>query len=225
MHDIVIQAKNRLGSLSRVNGMTTGEVRKISSELYKTIEDKSIDIVLMLCEHLLNERKWALGIIAYDWAYRVRKQYTDNTFHIFERWLKEYIIGWSDCDDFCTHAFGELLSHKNELFTFILKWTEDPNYCVRRAAAVVLIYPIKVNKYENINPYLISDSLMNDSHYLVLKGYGWMLKVLSQVERDNVINYLIKNKDNMPRVAFRYALEKLDNDTKSSLMKNAGQQS
>lgn len=66
MHDIVIQAKNRLGNLNRVNGMTTGEVRKILAELYKTIEDKSIDIVLMLCEHLLNERKWALGIIAYD---------------------------------------------------------------------------------------------------------------------------------------------------------------
>ncbi|MDR7855745.1 DNA alkylation repair protein [Tissierella sp.] len=220
MENIITQAKNRLGSLSRVNGITTGEVRRISLELYKIMGDKSINTILMHCEHLLNERKWALNIIAYDWAYRVRKQYNNNTFYIFERWLKEYITGWSDCDDFCTHAFGELLSQKNELFTNILEWTKDPNYCVRRAAAVVLIYPIKQNKYEDINPFLISDSLMYDDHYLVLKGYGWMLKVLSQVERDNVINYLINNKDNMPRTAFRYALEKMDKDAKLTLMGN-----
>lgn len=200
--------------------MKTGEVRRISSELYKTIEDKNIDNVFMLCEHLLKERKWALNIIAYDWAYRVRKEYNDNTFYIFERWLKEYITRWDDCDDFCTHAFGELISQKNELFINIIGWIEDPNYCVRRAAAVVLISPIKHNKYKNINPFLISDLLMYDSHYLVLKGYGCMLKVLSQVENDNVINYLIQNKDNMPRIAFRYALEKLDKDSKSSLMGN-----
>ncbi|MDR7870542.1 MAG: DNA alkylation repair protein [Tissierellaceae bacterium] len=218
MDDIVFQVENRLGSLSRVKGITTGEVRKVSSELYKALEDKSIDTVLNNCEHLLNERKWVLNIIAYDWAYRVRKQYNDNTFHIFERWLKEYVTGWSDCDDFCTHAFGELISQKNELSTYILEWTKDPSYCVRRAAAVVLILPIKQNKYEKINPFLISDSLMNDDHYLVLKGYGWMLKVLSQVDRDNVINYLINNKDNMPRIAFRYALEKMDKETKLFLM-------
>lgn len=62
---------------------------------------------------------------------------------------------------------------------------------------------------------MISDALMNDSHYLVLKGYGWMLKVLSEAEPEKVYEYLIKNRNCMPRVAFRYALEKLDKDKKS----------
>jgi 3-methyladenine DNA glycosylase AlkD len=101
----------------------------------------------------------------------------------------------------------------------VLKWTEDPNFCVRRAAAVILIYPIKHNKYVGINPFLISDALMMDEHYLVLKGYGWMLKVLSQGDPGIVYDYLVKNRDIMPRVSFRYALEKFDGGLKEELMR------
>lgn len=216
--DIVENARNHLGNLSKKDGLTTGKVRSVSSKLYKTLEDKNIDNVFMMCKQLLEEREWALGIIAYDWAFRVRKQYSPETFLIFERWLKKYITGWSDCDDFCTHAFGELLSQYNNLFTKVLKWTEHPDFFVRRASAVILIYPIKHNKYQNIKPFLISDALMNDNHYLVLKGYGWMLKVLSQFESENVYNYISNNKINMPRVSFRYALEKFDKELKSHLM-------
>ncbi|WP_432666666.1 DNA alkylation repair protein [Wukongibacter baidiensis] len=218
MIDIVSEAMNRLENSSKENGLKTGKVRSISSTLYRTLEDKSIDNVLTICEDLLAQREWALGVIAYDWAYRVRKQYNHETFSIFESWLKKYVTGWGDCDDFCTHAFGELLSQNNDLFTHVLKWTDHPDFFVRRASAVILIYPIKHNKYQNIDPFLISDALMNDDHHLVLKGYGWMLKVLSQIEPDNVYQYLIMNKTNMPRVSFRYALEKFDKKLKSSLM-------
>lgn len=209
MFDVVSDAKKCIENVSKENSLKTGKVRSISSKLYKDLEDKHIDNVLAVCEHLLDEREWALGVIAYDWAYRVRKQYTQKTFFIFENWLKKYVTGWGDCDDFCTHAFGELLSQNNELFTYVLKWTEHPDFFVRRASAVILIYPIRHNKYKNINPFMISDKLMNDNHYLVLKGYGWMLKVLSEAEPDKVYEYLIKNKNTMPRLAYRYALEKL----------------
>jgi 3-methyladenine DNA glycosylase AlkD len=151
-------------------------------------------------------------------AFRVKAQYSVETFSIFERWLKNYVTSWGDCDDFCTHAFGELLSQHNELFVKVLKWTEHPDFFVRRASAVILIYPIKHNKYENINPFLVSDVLMKDNHHLVLKGYGWMLKVLSQYKTNNVYNYLSKNKSIMPRMAFRYALQKFDKESKSQLM-------
>ena len=64
----------------------------------------------------------------------------------------------------------------------------------------------------------VSDLLMNDEHYLVLKGYGWMLKELSKHEPKMVIDYLKKHKDKMPRTAFRYALEKLDAESRKELM-------
>jgi len=218
MIDVVSQARCELVKVSKGKRPNTGAVRSVSSAMYRALEDKSIDSVMSCCERLLEEREWALGIIAYDWAFRVRKQYNDQTFAIFEGWLKEYVTDWGDCDDFCTHAFGALLSQNKDLFTQVRSWTEHPKFAVRRAAAVVLIYSIKQGKYKGIDPFIISDALMNDAHYLVLKGYGWMLKILSEVEPDAVYEYLSKYKGVMPRVAFRYALEKLGKELKSSLL-------
>lgn len=219
MFNVVDESKNRINILKEESKLTTGRVRSISSSLYKSIEDKNINEVFQLCEHLLDERSWALGVIAYDWAFRVRKQYNEKTFLVFENWLKTYVTDWGDCDDFCTHAIGELIVQNNELFNDVIKWTEHPDFWVRRAAAVSLVYPIRKNKYEGLNPLLISDALLNDNHHLVLKGYGWMLKVLSQREPDVVYDYLSKKKDIMPRVSFRYAIEKLSKEMKENLMK------
>ncbi len=211
-----IETEREPGNASKIK---TARVRAISSALFKDIEDRGIEHVLMLSEELLRERDWALGVMAYDWAYRVRDQYTDQTFLVFDRWLKTYITGWGDCDDFCTHAVGALIGQRNERFQDVMKWTQDPNFCVRRAAAVALIRPIQKNQYARINPFAVSDALMNDEHHLVLKGYGWMLKVLSQREPQEVIQYLEGHKTVMPRVSFRYALEHLSDKDREKLMR------
>ena len=73
--------------------------------------------------------------------------------------------------------------------------------------------------YDGIEPFVISDRLMNDEHDLVQKGYGWMLKALSQTDRRAVEEYLTVNHTRMPRTAYRYALEKFDRETRDRLMK------
>ena len=198
--------------------VVTGDIRKLSARLYKEVKDKTIDNVLFLCEELLEEHSWGLGVIAFDWAYRVRAQYAEDTYETFYSWLKKYVRGWGDCDDFCTHAFGELLRRYKTLFPKINAWTKDEDFWVRRASAVILIPAILHNDYEGIEPLLISDLLMSDKHDLVQKGYGWMLKSLSQVDVDAVTDYLINNHEQMPRTAYRYALEKYDKETRKKLM-------
>lgn len=197
----------------------TKHIRKISAENFKKINNKPIREIFELCEMLLEERNTRLGIIAYDWAYRMKKDYDKTTFDIFERWLYKYIQDWYDCDDFCTHAFGELIAQDNSLFQNILKWTDSDNFAVRRAAAVVLIFPIRKDRYQDIDPLIIAERLKFDEHDLVLKGYGWMLKVLSQMEPETVYHYIDKNRAVMPRVALRYAVEKMDKEKRKMLMK------
>ena len=114
----------------------TGDIRRLSARLYKQAGHRDIGQALDLCEELLDRRHWAMGVIA--WAYRVKAQYTASTYDIFYRWLKGYVRGWGDCHDFCTHAFGELLRRHKELFPKVLRWTEDMDFWVRRASAVIL---------------------------------------------------------------------------------------
>ena len=66
---------------------------------------------------------------------------------------------------------------------------------------------------------LVSDALMHDSHHLTA---GLWLDVEGSIAgwEDSVHDYLLKNKSIMPRTAFRYALEKFDEETRARLMKN-----
>ncbi|HEX2946504.1 MAG TPA: DNA alkylation repair protein [Clostridia bacterium] len=222
MYDIIERAKAEIADLNerKPTGthVKTGDIRKLSAALYRKLPDKSIDNVLVLCEALLDEHKWETGVIAYDWADRSSRQYSRETYSIFFSWLKKYVRGWGDCDDFCTHAFGKLLMKYKELFANVLEWTKDDDFWVRRAAAVILIPSISRNDYANLAPFEIADRLMNDSNELVLKGYGWMLKVLSKADEKGVTDYLVKNSGNMPRVSFRYAIEKFDEEKRSYLL-------
>lgn len=222
MHDLLSSAKQEIESLwSNVpegKHIKTGDIRKISSKLFRQIPDKNMQNVSVLCEEFLEEHTWELGVIAFDWAYRMKKHYNAETYFLFYGWLKKYVRGWGDCDDFCTHAFGELLRQDKSLFVNVLEWTQDEDFWVRRASAVVLIPAILHQDYDGMDPLMISDRLLKDEHDLVLKGYGWMLKSLSQVDPSIVEEYLIKNHKIMPRVAYRYALEKFDQETRKRLL-------
>ena len=129
-----------------------------------------------------------------------------------------YVRSWGDCDDFCTHAFGELLRGRKAPFPLVLTWTLDVDFWVRRASAVVLIPSIRRGEMDGLQPLLIADALLRDEHALVQKGYGWMLKCYSEVQPEIVRQYLIDRRAAMPRTAFRYALEKFAPATRAQLM-------
>ena len=221
MYDIVSAAKSSLDNVSHSPGakkLRTGDIRRISVSLFRDIKDMSVDDIFTFCGELLEQRNWPMGVIAYDFAYRVRNRYSEDTFNLFEGWLEKYVRGWGDCDDFCTHAFGELICQYTHLTKNVVAWTTREEFWMRRAAAVVLIPSIFHNKYNETNPIQISDILMTDKHDLVRKGYGWMLKILSTKEPELVYNYLMANKSTMPRVSYRYAMQKMDPEKKRILM-------
>ncbi len=214
---IIEELKLEFAVLREIKRFTTSEVRKISAKTFKKLP-KDQHRVLDLCEKLLELRIWEMTITAFDWAYRMRKDYDESTFEVFDDWMHRFIVDWWDCDDFCTHAFGELMIKYPQLLVRSLDWCEHENFAVRRCAAVILILPIKRKVELTVDPFEICERLKNDPHYLVLKGYGWMLKVLSSMQYDEVLNYLESNQSAMPRIAFRYALEKMKISDRRKLM-------
>jgi len=65
----------------------------------------------------------------------------------------------------------------------------------------------------------IADTLLLDTDDMVQKGYGWMLKVASNMHEKEVFDYVMKHKANMPRTALRYAIEKMPKELKAEAMK------
>jgi len=201
-----------------VYGVRTPIVRKIAARHFKSIKDKPKSEIFDICEILLESGFGEEITIAFDWAYRFRKAYEPADFKLFESWLRKYITNWGSCDGFCCRAFGEFLFQYPRFLKNVKTWTKSDNRWFRRAAAVIMIYPNKRDKYIE-DSFEIADRLFYDSDDMVQKGYGWMLKEISNLYPQKVFNYVMANKKDMPRTALRYAIEKLTPKMKKEAMK------
>lgn len=199
-------------------GIISSVLRKFSSEQFKQVKSLDKKEILLLCEKLLKSKKIGKKAIAFDWAFRIREQYTKPDFIIFESWIKKYVNSWGSCDDFCTHALGDFLYQFPEFVKKTKNWARSKNIWLRRASAVALIYSARKKKRLN-DIFKIAEILLQDKEDLVQKGYGWTLKESSNVFTKEVYEFVLKNKKAMPRTALRYAIEKLPKKWKQEVMK------
>jgi len=199
-------------------GVRTPIVRRIAREYFP--KDANKKQLFAFCEELLEKRTMEETIIAFAWVRRIEKQLEPSDFTRFERWLKTYATNWAFVDDFCTHAFGTLLTNNPELFTKTKKWTRSKNRWLRRSAAVILINAMMKKKKQFLpHVFEIATILLHDEDDLVQKGYGWMLKVASSTYQADVLRFVLKHKKTMPRTALRYAIEKMPREMKREAMK------
>ncbi len=198
-------------------GVRTLIVKKIAAKYFSKVRLSDKRDIFDLCENLLLNGYDEEKRIAFDWAYRIRKQYTKNDFKVFEKWLTEYVSNWEACDNLCTHAFGYFIFQFPEFLSNVRKWTKSKNRWLRRASAVILIYSIRKDKYID-DALKIADMLLNDTDDLVQKGYGWMLKEISNLYPQKVFKYVMVQRKNMPRIALRYSIEKLPGEIKQKVM-------
>lgn len=198
-------------------GVRTPIVRKISADHYPEIKNLPKKDIWNICEELLKKED-ELKMIAFDWSFRQKDDFTKDDFLIFEKWYKKYVSNWATCDDFCTHSFGLLVFKFPKLTINTKKWAHSNNRWLRRASAVVLIYSIRRDKLLK-EAFEISDALLEDPDDLVQKGYGWMLKEATKTQEQKIFKYVLKNKNKMPRTALRYAIEKMPKKLKEDAMK------
>lgn len=213
----LLEAKENEQNL-KGRSLITAVVRKIAKDQFQQVRSLPKDNILDLCEQLLNSGVWDERTIAFEWAFRVRKQFTAQDFERFESWLHQYVDGWGSCDDFCTHAFGDLIFKFPEHIPRVKTWTKSENRWFRRGAAVVMIYSIRREEGFR-DSFEIADLLLMDGDDLVQKGYGWMLKEISNEDPQPVFEFVMQRKERMPRTALRYAIEKLQPELRRQAMK------
>jgi 3-methyladenine DNA glycosylase AlkD len=194
--------------VDRFLGVRTPIVRQIGASYFHEIKSLSIDAILQLCERLLETAISEHRTIAFDWSFRCRRHYRPEHFDTLERWLEVYVDGWGSCDDLCTHALGDFILRYPEFLPWVKEWSRSENRWQRRASAVTLIYGARRGR-NLAHVFEVADALLTDPDDMVQKGYGWMLKVASKTHPDEVFQYVMRQKKEMPRTALRYAIEKM----------------
>jgi 3-methyladenine DNA glycosylase AlkD len=204
--------------VDRVLGVRTPIVREIAARHFTQIKAEGTDSVFDLCEALLETRLCEQRTIAFDWSFRLRKQYQPEHFVVLERWLEEYVDDWSSCDDLCCHALGDFVLRYPEFVPRVKEWSHSMSRWLRRASAVTLIYGAR--RGENLEHLLeVADALLTDPEDMVQKGCGWMLKVASKTHQDEIFAYVMRNKSAMPRTTLRYAIQKMPEELRREAMK------
>ncbi|NJB71772.1 3-methyladenine DNA glycosylase AlkD [Saonia flava] len=200
-----------------IYGVKTATVRKIGKEYFKLIKKSSKTEIFDLCEILWKSGYIEESFIACNWSYFLRKQYVPSDFKTFEKWVGTFLNNWASCDTLCNHTIGEFIEMYPDYLSELKKWARSENRWMRRASAVSLIIPARKGKF--LKDILeIADILLLDKDDLVQKGYGWMLKVASQSHQQEIFDYIISKKSNMPRTALRYAIEKMPKEMKTIAM-------
>ncbi|UNY99554.1 DNA alkylation repair protein [Zhouia spongiae] len=202
----------------RLYGVKAAVVRKISKEYFKEIKAENKETIFKLCETLWQSGMMEESFIACHWSYYIHKQYEPKDFKIFKKWVNTYVNNWASCDTLCNHTIGTFIEMFPEYIEELKQWTTSKNRWMRRAVAVSLIVPARKGEFlEEV--FEIADTLLPDQDYLVQKGYGWLLKVASQVHQRKVFEYVMSKKDIMPRTSLRYAIEKMTPERKKQAMK------
>lgn len=202
-------------------GVRVPEVRRISRNNFP--KEYTTDQIFEICDKLYN-LKYELTIVANAWLRYIQKDIKAKHFKYFDKWVKTKVNNWATCDDLCTGPLGKFFRdlpkqdfEKNYL-PYINKWSVSKNKWERRAAAVSLIPSVEANSKIDV-ALDISTILLEDQEDIVRKGYGWLLKDATKCFEKEIIDFVTKNVDKMPRVSFRYAIEKLNPEVKSKLMK------
>lgn len=201
----------------QIYGVKTALVSKIAKRYFSALPDTNKETVFSLCETLWQSGMMEESFIACHWSEAVHKQYTSEDFHLFERWVREYVNNWASCDTLCNHSIGSLIVQYPKRVQDLISWTRSHNRWIKRASAVTLILPARRGLFLSAI-FEIADSLLLDPDDLVQKGYGWMLKEASRVHQQEVFDFIQEHKKMMPRTALRYAIEKMPVDLRKVAM-------
>lgn len=191
-------------------GLTVPQTRTLDKKYRKSISLEEAETLLTSPYH--EDRLLALFFMVYlygsgsvEQKEMVFRSYLANT---------KFVNNWDLVDSSTRFIVGPHAYNGNRQILYDLAASD--NLWERRIAVVATYYLIKRDDFSDI--LALSEILLNDSHDLIQKAAGWMLREAGKRDEQVLIGFLDSFHDRMPRTMLRYAIEKLPKDLKNHFM-------
>jgi len=127
---------------------------------------------------------------------------------IYDFYLKntKQVNNWDLVDSSAEKIVGRFLYETKKSRQALCKLAKSKNLWERRIAIISTFYFIKNNLFADT--LKIAGLLLNDSHDLIHKAVGWMLREVGKRDEQVLIKFLRAYYHYLPRTALRYAIEK-----------------
>lgn len=182
-------------------GITVPESREIAKS-YANLPESGIKQLLISKIH--EERLIALLLLINNFQNGDEK----NKKEIYGLYLKhtKYINNWDLVDLTADKIVGAYLIDKGK--DILLKLAKSDDLWERRIAIMSTFNFIK-SKKEYEWTFKVAEILINDSHDLIQKAVGWMLREVGKnISQETEEEFLKKHYKSMPRTMLRYAIER-----------------
>jgi 3-methyladenine DNA glycosylase AlkD len=192
-------APGEYGAGDKFLGLRVPALRKLVRD-YRQLNDA--DALEMLASSWHEERLLALMLLVdgYDRGdesrrERIHRAYLEHT---------RYINNWDLVDASAEHIVGPHLEARE--IALLERLARSDDIWERRIAIISTFHFIKRNEFA---PTLkIARLLLEDSHDLIHKAVGWMLREVGKRDREVEDAFLKKHYKKMPRTMLRYAIER-----------------
>ncbi|WP_345986982.1 DNA alkylation repair protein [Sulfurimonas sp. HSL1-2] len=126
-----------------------------------------------------------------------------------------YINNWDLVDSSAPYIVGEYLIARDKavLYTF----AQSESLWERRIAIMATFYFIRNSRFDTA--LAIAELLLSDTHDLIHKAVGWMLREVGNREPDRERAFLASRYKSMPRTMLRYAIEKFPEGERKAYLK------
>lgn len=198
-------------------GISVPELRQIAKQ-FKNLSLKEIQLFL---KSSINEERFLALVILVNQFKIADEQRQDNIFQFYLKNLK-YVNNWNLVDASAHLIIGKYLLRDTKFFPakthmqekqenllkqhILYELSLSKNIWERRISIVATWSLIRENHYTWT--LIIAEILLNDTHDLIHKAVGWMLREVGKRDEAALKNFLEKYAHQMPRTMLRYSIEK-----------------
>jgi 3-methyladenine DNA glycosylase AlkD len=184
-------------------GITVPTLRKVAKE-FESLDFPELKELLTSKVH----EKRAISLIILSNKFHHKKSDAKIKKQIYDFYIKhlQYVNNWDLVDDASRKILGSYLLDKDR--TILYKLAKSKNIWERRNSIISTLTFIQNG--ESKDTIQIGEMLLEDTHDLMHKAVGWMLREMGKRIDVNLLeDFLDKHAAKMPRVMLRYAIERL----------------
>ena len=121
-----------------------------------------------------------IALFIYDGLKTLR---ADDRWAIGIRFLPD-VCNWEECDQLCMAIFGRVIVEDPTVMDELERWTEDPNFWIRRAALVTTVY-LRRGKFDEVQSLALDQRsldmcavLLDDEEKYIRKAVDWTIRAV-----------------------------------------------
>lgn len=194
-------------------GVTVPDQRSVAKAYYAQISLTNLNELLSSGYH--EHRLTALLILVLKFEKTKDKKVKDGIVGFYLNHL-QYINNWDLVDSSCYKILGRYCFEYQQEHV-LRKLSGSQEMWHKRIAVVGTLHYIKKGFFDLTKEFVTQN--LNHTHDLMHKANGWMLREMGQKNKQELILYLNKYYQQMPRTCLRYAIEKLDEPLRQDYLK------